>query len=277
MFDKILVPLDGSPLSDRILTQLRRLLVRKDAAVSLVEVVAPGDLEREKVSGQLMESARKHLDSVAGPLRAGGARVDARVLVGDPAERILLHSLEDPPSLVAMATHGRSGIRRWTRGSVAERVLRGAKSPLLLVNPFTEEGKEARFKRILVPLDGSEEAASLLPLACGFARMYDATLVLHFATPVSITIDGVPQDFVTAADARRLLERFVPRLGGIPVELSTANGDPASTILDAVSEKKCDVIAMTTSAQTGLTRWILGSVAENVLRHAHCPILVQRA
>src|SRR5687767_9086159 len=129
MLDKLLVPLDGSPLADRILTLLKRLLAQRDAQVELVQVLAPRDVEREKSPGQLSEEARKHLDGDAALLRAAGTKVETRVLVGDPAERLLLHATETNPALIVMSTHGRSGIQRWVRGSVAERVLRNAKAP----------------------------------------------------------------------------------------------------------------------------------------------------
>lgn len=277
MLSKILVPLDGSPLSERILSQLRRLLVRQDAAVTLVSVVPPRSLETEKEPGTLVIEARKHLQSVAAPLREGGARVETQVLIGDAAERILSHSLEDPPSLIVMATHGRTGIQRWTRGSVAERVLRGAQAPILLANPLAlDAATETRFKRILVPLDGSRESAQVLPLAREIAKLYGATLVLHFAVPVAMPVEGVASVMLSPADARAVLEPHKQACAGVAVEVTTGAGDPAASILDTVDATKCDLIAMTTHGRSGVSRWVFGSVAEHVARHAKCPLLVQR-
>lgn len=277
MADKIVVPLDGSPLSDRVLSQLRRILRRRDAAVELIEVLPTQAVEVERVPGQLVEAARRHLEGAAAPLREAGVTVETRVLIGDPAERILAHSHECAASLMVMATHGRSGIPRWTRGSVAERVLRGSTVPVLLANPFVlESTEELRFRRILVPLDGSEEAAAVLPLARELARLYEAQVVLHFATPIGVAVNGMPAIFTTKDDALELLKAFVPRLEGVTVELSTGQGDPADTILDAVERKHCDLVAMTTRGRSGLSRWIMGSVAENVVRHARCPLLLKR-
>ncbi|HZU96409.1 MAG TPA: universal stress protein, partial [Planctomycetota bacterium] len=161
---RILVPLDGSELADRILEQVRRLLLRRDGAVTLLRVLSPLALEREKRPGEPMELARVQLERLAQALRAQGAQVTCEVAVGEPADRIHAFELEHRPSLIAMATHGRTGLARWTRGSVAERLLRVSRAPLLLANPFCAEKEELRFRRILVPLDGSERSAGILPL-----------------------------------------------------------------------------------------------------------------
>src|SRR5688572_5585157 len=148
MLDNILVPLDGSPLSDRVVGLLRRILVRKDAAVTLVEVVPMDGSGRADPAPRLAE-ARNHLERVARPLRDGGARVQTDALAGDPAERVLNRSVETPTSLIVLATHGRTGLERFTRGSVAERILRGSKAPVLLANPFgLDAARELRFKKI---------------------------------------------------------------------------------------------------------------------------------
>ncbi len=276
MLDKILVPLDGSPLSDRIVGLLRRILTRKDAEVSLVEVVSPrppGGADPKA----LMEESRRHLESVAAPLRAGGARVAIEVLAGDPADRLVGRALERPTSLIVMATHGRSGVQRFTRGSVAERVLRESPAPVLLANPFgLEDAKEMRFRMILVPLDGSQAAAAVLPLVREVARLYEAEVVLHHAIPITVIAEGAPPVLMTDEEARGLLRPFVSQLEGVRVELSTSVGDAASGALEACERKGCDLIAMTTHGRSGLSRWLMGSVAENVVRHARCPLLVVR-
>lgn len=220
--------------------------------MTLVEVVPAERLKDERVPGRLQEDARRHLERIAEPLRREGARVATQVLAGDPADRILLHALEHPPSLILMATHGRSGLERWKRGSVAERVLREARAPILLANPFCLKGpQELRFKRILVPLDGSEASARILPLARELALLYESVIVLHFSIPISAPIDG-PPILMTDGEARALLEPFAKRLEGARVELVTSVGDAASAILDTVNQQKCDLVAMTTQGPIGL-------------------------
>jgi nucleotide-binding universal stress UspA family protein len=280
MLEKILVPLDGSPLSDRIVSHLTRLLMRSDALVTLVEVVSSDRVKKDRSPERVLADSKAHLEKVAAPLRQGGARVETRVLCGDPAERILIESIESGDSLIVMATHGRTGIERWTRGSVAERVLREARVPILLANPFglddAKGPKQLRFAKILVPLDGSEKAAAILPYVARLAQLYEAEVTLHYSIPIIAPVEGAPPLVMTDDEARTLLAPFQKRLEGVKTRLSVSVGDPAVAILELAEKDHFDLVAMTTHGRTGFARWVWGSVAEHVLRHARCPLLVHR-
>ncbi|RMG19229.1 MAG: universal stress protein [Planctomycetota bacterium] len=291
MFRRILVPLDATPFSERALAHVRRLLKREDAVVELLTVVPP--LGRETTSDPeegerfvtlRLEHARRRLKELAQGLEEQGATVRWDARLGDPADQILRRTEEEPPvSLVAMATHGRTGPVRWIRGSVAERVLRHANVPLLLCNPSEEgEGDAApRFRKILVPLDGSDNSAAILPLAEEFARLYESELVLCRVGALAATavpygeMLGPP---VMLPELEEGLAPFVDRLKdqGLQVTTHVSLGDPASEILAAVDRLEVDLVAMTTHGHTGVDRWLFGSVAENVLRHCRVPLLVKR-
>src|SRR5262245_36853642 len=134
MTDKILVPVDGSELSDRILVHVSRLLMRTDAEVTILRAVPlAAGLEQQTREDA---PARRQVDELAAQLRANGANARGLVVRGDPAELILATASELRPSLIAMSTHGRSGVSRFVRGSVAERVLRHSSVPVLLANPL---------------------------------------------------------------------------------------------------------------------------------------------
>ncbi|MEZ0228388.1 MAG: universal stress protein, partial [Planctomycetota bacterium] len=158
--ERLLVPIDGSALSNKILGHLEAFAPFAGTEVRLVRVVP--DWQVKSATPEGYHEAQKDLRDAEAALAETGARVEARILVGDPAEQILEAARGFEPSLIAMTTHGRTGLERLVRGSVAERVLRGATAPVLLVNPFTGA---SRFERILIPLDGSSLAASILPLA----------------------------------------------------------------------------------------------------------------
>jgi nucleotide-binding universal stress UspA family protein len=278
VLEKILVPLDGSELSDRIITQLKRLLVRADARVELVRVL-PEEKARDPKSGAaLVDVARDHLEKIAAPLEAGGAQVTCEVLVGEPAERILAFARESKPSVVALATHGRSGIARWIRGSTAERILRASSVPLFLANPHgLGEPAELRMRKILVPLDGSQRSAQILPLVREIARLYESQVTLFYA--IELLTAGEPMlaaAVMTTAEAHALLEPFRRRLEVPDAQIKSALGNAAVSILDEAERGKYDLIAIGTHGRTGLDRWAFGSVAEHVVRHAPCPLFVQR-
>src|SRR5438552_367624 len=173
MLEKILVPLDGSELADRVLIQVRRLLVGKDAEVVLLRVVPEETIGKVHAPGKNpLALARKHMDRIRDGLLEQGAQAKSRIVVGDAAAKILDVALEIEPSLIAMSTHGRSGVASLLRGSVAERVLRRSPHPLLVANPHAlAGGGEVRMRKILVPLDGSELSAEILPLAIEIGKL----------------------------------------------------------------------------------------------------------
>jgi nucleotide-binding universal stress UspA family protein len=274
---KILVPLDGSELGDRILTQVKRLLVRHDGEVMLVRVISPETLKSENVPGQELDVARGHLERLASSLRAQGAKVQHEVLVGKPADRVHTFALEYRPSLIAMSTHGRTGLSRWIRGSVAERILRVSPYPLLLSNPFgLAERQELRFQRILVPLDGSDTSAEIIPLVNELARLYESEVVLHMAVELPMVEPLVYPLMVSTEDAQKLLEPYRARFPGIRVQIAASLGSPAATIIEVAEREKVDLVAMTTHGRSGASRWAFGSVAEQAIRHCPCPLLVKR-
>lgn len=289
MLSRILVPLDGSPLSEGVLVHVRRLLYREDAEVELVQVLSPvaGDADDEATARdrEVRRRAAEYLDRIRDDLRGAGATARATILAGDPAEEIVARAEEIDASLVAMSTHGRSGLSRWFRGSVAERVLREAKRPLLLANPAGDRGggekpAEIEFRRILVPLDGSETAARILPLVRALADLYRAEIVILHSPPVTAAALTYPEweTPVPGPDPDVLVRPYRDELvaAGYDVRVVTGVGLPASDILDAVDEQAADLVAMTTHGRTGLSRWIFGSVAEKVLRHCRAPLLVLR-
>lgn len=271
----ILIPIDGSDLSRRILGPVRRLLtVDDDVAATLLHVLAPdaGPVERA--------AAEADLRGLAGLLSAGGIRGRVEVVAGDPAGEIIAMAEARRPGLVAMASHGRTGLTRLVRGSVAERVLRRCPSPLLLCNPRSLDRPEPQtpaFRRILVPLDGSALAARVLDGVAVLARAFDSEVLLfvveNFAAGGGHPRLLSPEEAVQAlAPTRARLEA----LGVRRVEVHAVIGAAADEILAAVTRLGADLVAMTTHGRSGPARWWLGSVAEAVARECAAPLYVVR-
>jgi nucleotide-binding universal stress UspA family protein len=267
MADRILVPVDGSELSDRILVHVQRLLARAEAEVVLLHVVpdGPGPIDS------------KHVDDLAAELRSNGANARALVVKGDPAAMILAAARELEPKLIAMSSHGRSGIARFLRGSVAERVLRHADVPLLIANPLALPARQdPAIRKILVPLDGSDLSAEILPIASDVAELFKAELVLLQAIELVTVPD--PIVMVSPVVEREVAEAWLAtqaeRVVGVPVTTRVVLGTPSVEILDAARD--ADLVALATHGRSGASRWAYGSVAEQVLRHCTRPLLVKR-
>ena len=283
MFERILIPLDGSPRAEVILAQVSRILRRQDSEVLLLRVV-----------NDSREEAEAYLREVEQRLSGRGARVRGRVAEGPVAAAILDVAHQERSTMIAMSTHGRGGLARWVLGSVAEKVARASEIPLLLVRSFLETpaaAPELPFRKILIPIDGSPTSLAAVEATAEFARQFESEVLVLHVWPIAVSplyvAPGIPvfstdpasifptpspdKDPITAPAA----ERF--RQSSIPVTRLSTSGDVASEILDQSVEKGVDLVALGTHGRSGVTRWVLGSVAERVLRHARTPILLVRS
>jgi len=269
---RVLVPVDGSKLARGTLRTLRQLLGAEPAEVTLARVVEPSEAV-EFAHGSAAEVAmRANLEETRAELGPGiTSRVE--LLRGDPAEEILRASVAY--DLVAMSTHGRTGLDRWIRGSVAERVLRSATVPLFLCNPHTiVSASEGRLRRIVVPLDGSERSSTVLPLVQRLAAAHDAHVtLLSVEVPALTQLPRADQEVDPAAREGRLRSLVQGlRRAGVRAQVQEEFGPVASEILQA--SRGADLLAMTTHGRSGSARWWFGSIAEEVLRRAACPLLL---
>ncbi|MEZ6185643.1 MAG: universal stress protein [Planctomycetota bacterium] len=284
MFSKILVPLDGSDHSAQIVWQVKRLALAEQSEIELFTAVVPileswrerhddrKDRDERHPTLRLQE-AERHLEALAQTLRDAGLTAHARVERGHASDSILRRAEEIQASLIAVATHGRSGPSLWLRGSVTQRLLQHSGVPVLVLNPSAKEeaAEGVLFKRVLVPLDGSTRSAQVLPLAQQFATAHQAELVLHAvgATPVDNPVNDGMVDY---------LERLQQKLAdaGANARVRADYGDPAKEILTAVEDEQIDLVVIGTHGQSGLEKWVMGSVTEKVIRRCPTPLLVQR-
>ena len=290
MLERILIPVDGSVAAEAIVPYLERLLRRRESRLTLLRVVPPVPAYPGLDPARMVETdrveSRKYVEELARRLEREGARVGGRTLEGLEAEMILQAAREEKATMIAMTTHGRTGLARWAMGSVAEKVVRAADVPVLLVRsfhgavPLPPGGIPVR--RILLPVDGSDLAAAALPPVMEFAALLDAEVaVLHvqpeftplvFAHPgASVVAPPSPSpEAVTAPIVEKL------RSAGLRARAVGARGDAPSHILDAVQSERADMIALSSHGRSGLSRWMLGSVAEKVLRASTVPMLIVR-
>ena len=301
MFSRILIPLDGSPRAEVILEQVARIVKREDSEVLLVRAVpVPFSIESTKVAtatSQDREDAQKYLHDVARRFSGRGAKIHARVVEGQPAEAILEAAEREGATLIALTTHGRTGLARWMMGSITDKIARGSALPLLIVRSFrsgtqgdleTIPPVEIPFRRILVPVDGSVNSMSVIGPAEKLAQLYNSEiLVLHvrpIAWPSSPILPGMdagqfPSSPPLPASAKdevtaRAAERF--EQAGLRVTRLTLEGDAASEIFDVARNHKADLVALASHGQSGMGRWVLGTVAERILHTVALPILLVR-
>ena len=187
---------------------------------------------------------------------------------------------------VTMASHGRGGLARLVMGSVAERIMHQATVPVFLIRA-SEQPRPAALNRVLVPLDGSALAERGLDQAREIAGP-DATIVaVRVVEPVYDIIGTEDTTLVENVEATDDVEReakdYLDRLtatrtaDAARLELVIRRGRSAAEILAAVEKANADAIVMTTHGHTGPTRWLMGSVADEVFRHTDRPVMLVSA
>jgi len=293
MYEKILVPLDGSETAEMVIPYAEEMAARLGSEIILTSVSesVPFDAQQlyqiylERVTGQVQHQLKDWKPAKEKP-------VQSKVLTGRPADEILRYADETNTGLIALTSRGSSGRGPWLLGNIVEKVLRATSKPLLLIRaPANERAIQQKrlVKKIMVPLDGSELGATALPYAELIGQALGAELVLlHILEPIrpplSASEVGVPSPEVIidenrTADYSAYLNGVAERLKqwGIKVSSALVRGSPADQIIDYAKTNSIDLIAMSTHGRTGIGRWVFGSVTDKVLHAGDTPVLVIRA
>jgi nucleotide-binding universal stress UspA family protein len=251
---KVLVPLDGSQLSEKALVPALELLKSGDQ-LFLIHAFPHHD-------HALIDGGAAYLEGVRKRVLREGLEVRWFLEQGEPAERIVALARETDPTLILMSSHGKTGDASIPRGSVAEQVMRTAVHPLLLFNPRAEW---TPFKRILLAHDGSSFSDVVIEPALALARSFESSITL-------LKVYEQPHQDEALSELDPLVERL--RQSGLPVEL---RGTVGSTTTEVAREaEEYDLVCVATHGRSGISRWWFGSVAEGLLRSCGCPLLVVR-
>lgn len=295
MFERIVVPLDGSRLAEAVLPVAVSLGRKLNAQVILLHALerdAPSEVHGEKhLTSE--EEAYQYLAGVEERFFQGYNQVESHVHtseVEDVAQSIVEHIAEFRPGLIAMCTHGRSGLRTRLFGSIALKVVTAGRTPVLLVDP-------ARFdlatpyacERILVPMDGDPEHEGGLPAAEALAKACKASIELLLVVPTAGTLSGEPAATAillpgaTRAVLDMSLEQDQEYLGkkaealqsaGVQARANLLRGEPAASIVSASQDLKCDLIVLATHGKQSSQAFWEGSVSPKVITQSSVPVLL---
>jgi nucleotide-binding universal stress UspA family protein len=279
MSTKILIPLDGSESAHEVLYYTHSIASsRPEASVTLLHVLPePTTVTSEEAD---MHPCLKPLSDL---LSAKGWQVSSVVRHGNPVTAITATASEIPASLIVMSTHGRSGLERIREGSVTEGVLRDSICPVFVLHSQRHEPLDRRseklFQRLLVPLDGSEESAAILPCVQTFAKAHDAEVVLfHDSLEDTETTGDAPGAELTRI--RTLMEEQSVKLAnaGLKVKVdSTSYRHSIRAILDKIDTMGIDLVVMATHTRPERRYRLEESVTADIVRHANCPLMVWAA
>lgn len=299
MFQRILVPLDGSELAERVLPYVRLLGKAADCHLSLLRIVDPVPLDLRAIDHGLshgevfatrIEHARDSLEATATSLKQDGLQVSAEVVEGIPADHIVVEAATHPDTLIAMSTHGRSGISRWIMGSVTDKVLHATANPMLIVR--SGEGQAAMepdLRSAIVPLDGSSLSEQVLDHIVPIAKALGLKITLVQAVPEGEERYGmvdhpgqyyekmIQESYSRAEQYLQGVNRQITLGGALQIEEVIPQASPADAIIDIAHQTPLSLVAMTTHGRSGVGRWVLGSVADKIVRHSGRPVLLIRA
>jgi nucleotide-binding universal stress UspA family protein len=297
MFEDFLVPLDTSEMSEQVLPYVQLLASRLGQPVHLLAVADDGQVmqiapHNVTITGMVEERRTMvtgYLREVRERLEDAGLTVTTEMAIGHVADTILSTAARRSSGLIAMATHGRVGPERWFLGSVTDRVVRSATSPVFLVRPRKEASTApASIEKIILPLDGSELAEAAIPQATFLASTFERPIVLVRTLDMTwlATGDGMTADFTLTPDLQELLEsdakEYLAQTArgleekGLEVERVFSFRLPANEIIDQANATPGALIVMSSHGRSGLGRTVLGSVADRVVRTAEAPVLLVR-
>jgi nucleotide-binding universal stress UspA family protein len=302
-FQRILVPVDFSPFSQHAL-RYGCALARKDGAIlqllHVVQDLAP--LSVGGAGGLVAPAAAQYIDEIHASARAaleqipssawgsGVKTIERRVEIGTPRDGILEFAKTQGTDLICIGTHGRSGLARLFLGSVAEKIVQYAPCKVLVVRRHEKEfvdetHPEPSLKRVLVPTDFSDGSREAIRTGAEFASRFGAELhLLHVVEDSSPSVSEIAlaypvfqsyvRDLVKSGD-EQLQKVALPGAATPPaIHRKVLVGDPVGKINDYADEQSIDLIVMGTHGRTGPAHWLIGSVAERIVRSAPCPVLV---
>jgi nucleotide-binding universal stress UspA family protein len=294
----LLVPFDGSANADAVLPFVS-CLADGEREVILLQVVPAAEAICGPRGEVLLSAADLHAASTAaanaaleraearlGSL-AQGVRISKIVATGDPAESISETAVQTGARTILLSSQGASATGPGGFGSVVGRVVRTAPVPVVVVRPQAPAPEHAAIHRLIVAHDGSERAEQMLPLARDLARRLDAHV--HVVSVVQDDEGPIPAAVAAKidphlreeaqADARNIAQRRVEAAGagllrhGLSATWEVRSGPAAPAIIDVWSPQ--DVLVIT-SHRSGGARWMLGSVAEKLIRESPVPVILMR-
>jgi nucleotide-binding universal stress UspA family protein len=294
MFNRILVPLDGSRLAECVLPHAVTLAQAFDARLTFVQVV-------ERISGSGLSrtidplrwqirktEAQAYLNEVSARIQATGLETEEHVLEGQAAERIVEFAHNQDVDLILLSSHGRSGLSRWNISSVGQKVIWEAHMPMMIVRAYRsvpDGTAQASYARILAPLDGSQRAECVLPFANQLACSQEAELLLAHV----VGRPEVPSHTPLAREEIELIDRLTEynrlEVTGYLKELAArlqcdvqprllSSEDTAAALHELVDQENVDLVALSAHGYTSGTKWPYGSMALNFIAYGSTPLLI---
>ncbi|AFK19887.1 universal stress protein [Haloferax mediterranei ATCC 33500] len=287
MFDRLLFPTDGSRGSEAVLEHVLDIAEMHGAALHLLHVAPPEPERRpqpdDEATSRRATEGEKFVDDAAARASQTDVETITEVVHGEPYQEIINYGETNDIDLIVMPTHGRSGLSRLLLGSTTERVVRRSDVPVLTVRPDEQSALSYPYEHILTPTDGSPCANAAVTLGSELAVATEADI--HGLSVVNVAYFGADvRGPVLVEEFEERAERAVSEAIDIATETGVANVTDAverdvsihQGVLSYIDDHDIDLVVMGTHGHTGFDRYMLGSVAEKLLRTSPVPVLTVR-
>jgi nucleotide-binding universal stress UspA family protein len=294
MFDHILIPLDGSSLAECVLPHTVALARALGAHVTLLRVLEPayaGHLV-DQLDWQIRKTeVETYLEEVTARLRKAGLKAERALLEGQAADHIVQFARNHNVDLIVLGSHGRSGLSGWNVSSVVQKVILRAYVPIMIIRayqPVTGKLTEMTYRRIFVPLDGSQRAECVLPLVTNLALFYKSQLLAtHVVSrPEMPRRTPLTQEEIKLSDqiiscnqrnADDYLEQIRSQLSSQAIDVQTrliVSDDMIAELHELAEQEKADLVVLSAHGYSCKSKWPYGSLAISFITYGTSPLIV---
>lgn len=297
MINHILVPLDGSSLAECVLAHVVAIAPVTNAHVTLIHVLEHADNRNGNAPIDPMgwhmqkQELQTYLEQTAARLQKSGLDTSQILLEGKSAETIIEYAHLNNVDLIALSTHGRTGLSGWNVSSVVQKVLLRSYRSILLARAYAcTRGEEVLYKRLFIASDGSPRAEFMLPMAINLAQFYKSEVILGTVVQKPQIIQRMPLSEEDAKLINQLTEKNQEiashyheqittqlSLKGIGVRSNVVVADHAvSALHDMAEDTKADLVILVAHGESGERRWPYGSIATSFIAHGNTPLLIMQ-
>lgn len=297
MINHILVPLDGSALAECVLPHVEAITPVTNARITVIHVLEnpenrEGGLPIDPVGWHIQkQEAQAYLEKIVARLQETGLSAEYVILEGKSADSIIEFAHTSDVDLIALSTHGRTGLSGWSVSSIVQKVLLRSYRSILLARAY-QPGlvPEIQYKRIFIGSDCSSRAEFILPTAISLAKFHKAQLILGTIIERPQIIQRFPLSEKDLKLIRQLTEKnekiathyheqLVTQfsLKGLDVSTNVVVADHAIGALhDMVNDSGADLVMLVAHGDTGERRWPYGSITTSFISHGNTPLIIMQ-
>jgi nucleotide-binding universal stress UspA family protein len=296
MINRILLPLDRSALAECVLPHALAIARAFESQVTLLHVMdAPREGRWRRAMDPLNWQIRKteaktYLHELDLRLQAAGLLTETHILEGSAAEQVIEFLDDHAFHLIVLSSHGQSGLSDWGVSSVVQKIVLRARTSVMIVHaaqPVAPNITDLRYQRILVPMDGTQRAETILPAAAILARTHDAQIMLvHIVQKPSMPRRTPPsrEDVELAAqlvernqaEATQYLDQLRSRISGQVRVRVLVSDHLAATLHELVEQEETDLVLLSAHGRSGQTRGLYGAVVSNFIAYGTTPLVIVR-